>query len=116
MSEMIQRFKFNMLRREEQHSFNDRVLQILHNTCGTDFKVCERFKAAARTFDNQIADQTLNSVQSLASYDAVADSAWSSMNLQLKASLVHPRPSIRAAAEEVNAIFSKTPNPTNLKS
>ncbi len=114
MSETIQRFKFNMLRREEQHSFNDRVLQILHNTCGTDFKVYERFEAAARTFDNQIADQTLNSVQSLASYDAVADNAWSSMNLQLKASLVHPRPSIRAAAEEVNAIFSKTPNPTNL--
>lgn len=114
MTRKVQRIGYKMLRREEQHSFHDRVLQIVLNTCGKCGKAYERFEAAAIAFDKQLADKALAPSLSLVELDTIADNAWSSLYLQIRASLVHPRQSVRDAAEKVNDIFSKTPNPTAL--
>ena len=114
MSAKVSRIRYSHLRREEQHSFNDRVLQILLNSCGQCGKTYERFEAAAIAFDKLIADQAMHPSLSLAELDATADNAWTAMNLQIKASLMHPRKAVRDAAIHVNEIFSKTPNPTSL--
>lgn len=114
MAKKIIRFNHTHLRREEQHSFNDRVLQIVLNTCGNCGKAYDRFEAAARSFDKLLTDKALAPSMSLVELDGIADSAWSSLNLMIRAGLVHPRPSVRDAARKVNDIFSKTPNPTML--
>ena len=114
MTGKILRIDYKAMRREEQHSFHDRVLQIVLNTCGKCGKAYERFEAAAIAFDKQLADKALAPSLSLVELDTIADNAWSSLYLQIRASLVHPRQSVRDAAEKVNDIFSKTPNPTAL--
>ena len=114
MSTKIVRFGYKLLRREEQHSFHDRVLQILLGTCGKCGAAYERFELAAKQFDILLTNKALAPSLSLKQLDATADAAWSSLNAQVQASLMHPRAEVRDAAERVNAIFSKTPNPTNL--
>lgn len=114
MAKKIIRLDFPHLRREEQHSFHDRVLQIVLNTCGKCGKAYDRFEAAAITFDKLLTDKALAPSLSLVELDNIADSAWSSLNLQIRASLVHPRQTVRDAAEKINDIFSKTSNPTML--
>lgn len=114
MAKKIIRFNHSHLRREEQHSFNDRVMQIVLNTCGNCGKAYERFEAAAAAFDKLLTDKALAPSLSLVELDGIADSAWSSLNLMIRACLVHPRSSVRDAASKVNDIFSKTQNPTML--
>lgn len=114
MATKIVKFGYKSLRREEQHSFHDRVLQILLGTCGKCGEAYERFELAAKQFDTLLTNKALAPSLSLMELDVVADAAWSSLNAQIQASLIHPRAEVRNAAERVNAIFSKTPNPTNL--
>lgn len=114
MAKKIIRLNHTHLRREEQHSFHDRVLQIVLNTCGRCGKAYDRFEAAAIAFDKLLTDKALAPSLSLVELDDVADNAWSSLNLQIRASLVHPRQSVREAAAKVNEIFTKTANPTAL--
>ena len=114
MATKIVKFGYKSLRREEQHSFHDRVLQILLGTCGKCGEAYERFESAAKQFDTILKNKALAPSLSLMELDAVTDAAWSSLNAQVQASLIHPREDVRKAAERVFAIFSKTPNPTNL--
>lgn len=114
MAKKIIRFNHTHLRREEQHSFHDRVLQIVQNTCGKCGRAYDRFEEAAIAFDKLLTDKALAPSLSLVELDDIADSAWSSLNLMIRACLVHPRQSVRDAASKVNEIFSKTPNPTML--
>lgn len=114
MAKKIIRFNHTHLRREEQHSFHDRVLQIVLNTCGKCGKAYDRFEAAAIEFNKRLTDKALAPSLSLVELDDIADSAWSSLNLMLRAGIVHPRQSVREAAAKVNDIFSKTANPTML--
>jgi hypothetical protein len=114
MAKKIIRFNHTHLRREEQHSFHDRVMQIVLNTCGKCGKAYDRFEAAAIAFDQLLTEKALAPSLSLVELDDIADSAWSSLNLMLRACLVHPRQSVRDAASKVSDIFSKTPNPTML--
>ena len=114
MTSKIVKFGYKSLRREEQHSFHDRVLQILLETCGKCGEAYDRFEQAAKAFDRVLTNKALAPSLSLMELDAIADAAWSSLNMQIQASLLHPRAEVRNAAERVNAIFSKTPNPTNL--
>ncbi len=114
MARKVSRIAYKTLRQEEQHSFHDRVLQIVLNTCGKCGKAYDRFEAAAVTFDKLLTDKALAPSLSLVELDDIADSAWSSLNLMLRACMVHPRASVREAASKVNDIFSKTPNPTAL--
>ena len=114
MAKKIVRFNHTHLRREEQHSFHDRVMQIVLNTCGKCGKAYDRFEAASIAFDQLLTDKALAPSLSLVELDDIADSAWSSLNLMLRAGIVHPRQSVREAAAKVNDIFSKTANPTML--
>ena len=114
MAAKVVKLNYKMLRREEQHSFHDRVLQILLGTCGKCGEAYERFEAAAKQFDALLTNKALAPSLSLMELDSVADAAWSSLNAQVQASLIHPRADVREAAARVNAIFSRTPNPTNL--
>lgn len=114
MAEKIINVDYTHFRREEQHSFHDRVMQIVLNTCGRCGKAYDRFEAAAKSFDALLVGKALAPSLSLEALDRVADDAWRSMALQLGASLVHPRQDVRDAAAKVDAVFSKTPNPTRL--
>lgn len=114
MAEKIINVDYAHFRREEQHSFHDRVMQIVLNTCGKCGKAYDRFEAAAKSFDALLVSKGLAPSLSLEALDMIADDAWRSMSLQLGASLVHPRQGVREAAAKVDAVFSKTPNPTRL--
>ena len=114
MAKKIIRFSHTHLRREEQYSFHDRVLQIVLNTCGKCGKAYDCFEVAAIAFDKLLTDKALAPSLSLGELDDIADGAWSSLNLMLRAGLVYPRQSVREAAAKVNDIFSKTANPTML--
>ena len=95
MAKKIIRFNHTHLRREEQHSFHGRVLQIVQNTCGKCGKAYDRFEAAAISFDKLLTDKALAPSLSLGELDDIADGAWSSLNLMLRAGLVYPRQSVR---------------------
>lgn len=84
------------------------------STCGKCGKAYDRFEAAAIEFNKRLTDKALAPSLSLVELDDIADSAWSSLNLMLRAGIVHPRQSVREAAAKVNDIFSKTANPTML--
>lgn len=114
MAERIINVDYVHFRREEQHSFHDRVMQIVLNTCGKCGKAYDRFEAAAKSFDALLVGKALAPSLSLEALDRIADDAWRSLALQISASLVHPRQGVREAAAKVDAVFSKTPNPTRL--
>jgi len=110
----IVRVDYLHLRREEQHTFNEKVLQIVLDTCGECGLPYQKMSEASAEFNRLLGEKVQNTKLSLMDLDSVADSAWYSLNMQIRASLVHPRASVREAASKVEEIFSQTPNPTNL--
>ena len=108
----IQRFAHQKLNRAEVSTFNYNLLNIVLDCCGEFGKAYQFFKQAAVEYDAAYKEQGMNPSHSLADFDKATDDAWSSFNAQVKASALHPRAEVRAAAEIVKAVFSKTPNPT----
>jgi len=111
---MITRIAYRKLRREERHTFNNYVKQIIETTCGPCGKVYEAFLESAHQFDYLLQGKASKESLSLAILDYAADEAWVGLSLQIQASLKHPNATIREAAAAVDAIFSQTPNPTRL--
>ena len=111
---IIVRVQMMALRKDEIHSFNSRVLGILNETCGACGKPYSDFKAAAEQYERILHDKGFSESLSLEEYDRRADEAWRGLDMQLSASVRHPREEVRKAAEQVKAIWDKTPNPTNL--
>ena len=110
----INRVNYKALRRDEQHSFNNRVLHILDTTCGACGKPYSEFKAAAEQFGTILHNKGFATSLSLEEYDRKADDAWRGLDAQIAASRKHPKEEVRKAAQVVNDVFSKTANPTNL--
>lgn len=114
MAKKVLRVVYNALRLDEKSSFHQRVLHIVRQTtgeCGVAFK---RFEAMAAEFDKHMTNKALQPSLSLTELDGIADNAWSSLNMQIRASLMHPREAVRTAAQQVRVIFAKTSNPTML--
>lgn len=110
----INRINYKALRRDEQHSFNNRVLHILDTTCGACGKPYSEFKTAAEQFGGILHERGFVTSFSLDEYDRKADDAWRGLDAQIEASRKHPREEVKKAAQVVNDVFSKTANPTNL--
>ncbi len=110
----IVRVDYLHLRREEQHTFNEKVLQIVLDTCGNTSLPYQKMVEASGEFNRLLGEKVQNTKISLMDLDSVADAAWYSLNMQIRASLLHPRASVREAAIKVDEIFSQTPNPTGL--
>lgn len=102
------------LRKEEIQTFNSRVLGILNETCGACGKPYADFKAAAELYERILHDKGFSASLSLEEYDRRADEAWRGLDMQIAASVRHPREEVRKAAEQVKAVWEKTPNPTQL--
>ena len=110
----ICRVNYAALRREEQHSFNQRIMRILDTTCGACGKPYEEFKAATELLASLMHEKGFVTSLSLEEYDRKADEAWRGLSDQISASLRHPKDAVREAAQTVYHVFSKTSNPTNL--
>ena len=110
----ISRISYTALRRDEQHSFNNRVLHILDTSCGACGKPYDDFKSAAEKFGALLHEKGFATSLSLEDYDRKADEAWRGLDAQISASRRHPKEDVRNAAQTVNDVFSKTSNPTNL--
>jgi len=108
----IHRVNYKALRRDEQHSFNNRVLHILDTTCGAFGKPYSEFKNAAEQFGGILHDKGFVTSLSLEEFDRKADDAWRGLDAQITASTKHPKEDVRKAAQTVNDVFSKTANPT----
>lgn len=111
---IIVRIHVLSLRRNEIHTFNKRVLGILDETCGVCGKPYSDFKDAAEQYERILHDKGFSESLSLEEYDRRADEAWRGLDMQISASVRHPREEVRMAAEQIKAIWDKTPNPTNL--
>lgn len=110
----VVRLNFLSLKRNEVHSFNNRVLHILDETCGACGKTYDDFKAAAEQYGALLYEKGFAPSLALDEYDRRADEAWRGLDLQISASLKHPQEDVRKAAQAVSDVFSKTPNPTYL--
>ena len=106
-------FGITRLRRAELVSFHRRVLGILETTYATSTPLIDALKDAAKRYESLLQIKDFDEQISLEEYDRVADYAWRALKAQITASLMHPDEAVIAAATKVDAIFSKTPDPTN---
>lgn len=111
----IEKFDFTRMHREELHLFNDHVLDIVTPVCDPTCIPFVAFKEAASDYAQALTTQGLQARINLSKCDKSTEESWSGMNYQIKASLLHPNPQVRAAAEKVYEIFRKTKSPLKMK-
>ncbi len=116
MSIEILRVDYNKLRRSEQNRFNHHILNLLERNFPDEArwsKQLSNFKLQVnRLSDAMVALQSRSSL-SLKTRDRQTDVAWLGLKSQVKASLLLPE--TMEAAQKVDAVLSKSPNPTRLK-
>jgi len=110
----ITRIIYRSLRRDEQRSFNRRIMRVIEETFGADTKHYVEFKANADRFAELLSNKGYIESTSLVDLDKVADNAWTALYYQLQASMRHPREEVRLAAQTVNDVFEKIKKPINL--
>lgn len=106
-------FGIARLRRAELASFHRRVIAILETTYAVSSPTIDAFKDAAKQYESLLQVKDFDEQIGLEAYDRVADYAWRALKAQITASLMHPDEAVGAAATKIDAIFSKTPDPTN---
>ncbi len=110
----ITRFTYSKLRREEQRSFNRRMMRIIEETFGADTKHFAEFKSNADKMAEILGRKGSLESTSLAELDKTADGAWTGLYYALQATIRHPDAAVREAASIVNAVFEKIKKPINL--
>ncbi len=114
MSQKLIRIAFRKLRRNEQQSFNQMVVNCIEKTCGPCGKPYQAFLNAAEQFKALLSKRVQNLPSSLAKDDKKVDKSWNAFYLQLRASQAHPYADVADAANRVAVIFDNIKNPVHL--
>lgn len=108
----IQRIPYKSLNRNEQYSFNLRILLIFTKFCGQFGKSYDLFKAAADELSYCMQLQQNKESHSLSALDKNTDEMYMALSHQVSASKAHPYPEVREAGQHVAAVFDRFKNPT----
>lgn len=100
------------LRRSEMSTFMRRVLVIVEQQSQISGAFVEAFRQVAQRYDLILQAKNTDPKTTLESYDRDADTAWRGLKAQIVASLLHPDAGVVEAAQCVDELFSKTPDPT----
>ncbi len=111
----IDKLDISRMHREELRYFNEHMSDIVTPICDPECIPFKQYMQAASEYDSTLAAKGVRESISLTGCDKAVGDSWSGMNYQIKASLLHPDPQIREAAQTVFEVFRKTKNPLKMK-
>lgn len=115
MVDKIVSVSFRLMGQDEIYSFLDDVAQQITGTFAEEPEFAKEFMQMQSAYEEALhMDDTVFSVTDLAAADREADSAWTGLNMYLKAMRMHPKADVRDAAEQIWGVFNRHENPTSL--
>ena len=114
MAKQITRITYRRLRRDEQFSFNDAVIDCIQRSGCDAGKPFAEFKAKSEALKAMRKKKLQRKSTGLYEKDAVVDKNWHAFYMQVHASQEHPYPEVADAANQIAKVFDKVKRPTAL--